>query len=325
MHKLSRRGFLGTAAVLGAALPLTAVRADPYPSRPIRLITPNSAGSSVDKLARRVGDHLNRGLGTAVVVENIPGAGGIIGTERLISSPPDGYTLALVAKNHIIIPLVNTAVRYDALKQVTPVCTVLESCGVLAARPGFPAKTAADLIAYARQYPGKVNFGSSGVGTSVDLQGRVLQQIGGIDVVNVAYRGVSALVPDLMSGVVDVAFFGLSAVSEQIHAGSLTGLGITRPQRLAAFPDIPPIAESVPGYSFSGWYALIAPAGLDASIAQRLSDEIARLQADPSFVEMAAREGEAPMSMTGVQLAEFMAQESRDIAALVKSADIRIS
>ena len=208
MQDCSRRGFLARAAALSTALPVGAAMAEGYPSRPIRIITPNSAGSSVDNLARRVGNHLNRAWGVPVVVENIAGAGGIIGTEKLIAAPADGLTLAIVAKNHVILPLVNPAVRYDALAQVTPVCTILESCGVLAARPGFPAKTAAEMIAYAKANPGKVNFGTSGIGTSVDLQGRLLQQIGGIEVVNVAYRGVASLVPDLMSGMVDVAVFG---------------------------------------------------------------------------------------------------------------------
>jgi tripartite-type tricarboxylate transporter receptor subunit TctC len=325
MTSIGRRQFLGYGSAMSAIFPMAPALADEYPSKPIRIITPNSAGSSVDNLARRVGDHLSHAWGISVIVDNTPGAGGIIGTEKLIASPADGYTIAVVATNHIILPHVNSAVRYDALAQITPVCTILDSCGVVAARPGFPAKTAGELITYAKANPGKLNFGTSGVGTSVDLSGRLLQKIGGIDVVNVPYRGVSTLVPDLRSGAVDVAVFGLSAVSGLIRAGSLVGLGITRRERLAMFPDIPPISESVPTFRFSGWFALLAPVGLSSAITKKLADEIGRLQADRAFIDAAARDGDVPLVMSGTPLKNFMEEESKRIAALVKSANIKIS
>lgn len=323
-NDLNRRTWIAgvaATALFPAALP--AFGAD-YPKRPIRVITPNSAGSSVDILARRVATFLGAELGQSAFVENLPGAGGIIGTEALLRAAPDGYTIAVVASNHVVIPHVNPKVRYDALKQFTPIAMILEGGLVLAARPGFPAKNAGEMIAWAKANPGKMNFGTSGVGTTVDLAGRALQHAGGIDVVNVAYKGVSALLPDLMSGQVDVAVVATTAIAAQIKSGAVRGLGVTSQARVETLPDVPPISESVKGFNFPAWYALLGPADLPAPVVSQLAKAVAKLQADPKFVETVRKDGDTPKVMGPAALSSFMASESARFAKLVKDANIVI-
>lgn len=319
---LNRRTLL--VATTGAALLSTAQRAaaETYAARQVRIITPNSAGSSVDVLARRVGTFLGQELGSTFFVENVPGAGGIIGTETLMRAAPDGATLAVVASNHVVIPHVNPKVRYDPLKQVTPIALILEGPLVLAARPGFPAKNAGELIAWCKANPGKLNFGTSGIGTTVDLAGRALQQIGGIEVVNVSYRGVSALLPDLIGGQVDVAVFGVTAIAQQIKSGAVRGLGVSTQKRVAALPDVPPVSDTVKGFDFPAWYALLGPAGMNPAITNQLAKAIAKLQADPSFVESVGKDGDVPRVMGPADLTRFMASESARFGKLVKDAKI---
>lgn len=324
MSRISRRRFIAYASLAAvAASPMgRVIAANPYPSKNVRIVTPNSGGSSVDLLARRVATYLNQSTGKAFYVENLPGAGGIIGTEALVRAEPDGYTLAVVASNHVVLPHVNPRVKYDALKQVTPIAMISEGPLILAARPGFPAKNAAELIKWCKENPGKLNFGTSGVGTTVDLAGRALQQIGQIKVTNVAYRGVSSLIPDLISGQVDVAVFGVTAISQQIKAGTVRGLGITTKKSIAALPDIPPIADSVKGFDFPAWYALLGPAKMRPEVTNRLAAEIAKLQADPTFVATLKKDGDAPVVMGPAELGRFMATESARYGKLVKEANI---
>jgi tripartite-type tricarboxylate transporter receptor subunit TctC len=322
--QINRRTLLAGAAASWLMPAARIAFADTYPSHQIRLITPNSAGSSVDILARRIAGSLGKDFGQTLYVDNLPGAGGIIGTETLIRAAPDGYTLAVVASNHVVLPHVNPKVRYDAIKQITPVAMILEGPLILAARPGFLAKNAAELIAWCKANPGKLNFGTSGVGTTVDLAGRALQQAGGIEVANVAYRGVSALVPDLISGQVDVGVFGVTAIAPQIKSGAVRGLGITSQKRIAALPDVPPISDSVKGFDFPAWYALIGPAGMPPAITDQLAKAVAKLQADPAFIETVGKDGDSPRVMGPADLSRFMASESARFAKLVKDANIVI-
>lgn len=326
MTQISRRTLLRGSAATALFSTFGPAFADIYPSRPVRLVIPNSAGSSVDILARRVGTLLGASLGQSFYIENLPGAGGIIGTQNLIRSVPDGYSLSIVASNHVVIPHVNPkSVRYDALKQVTPIALILEGPLVLAARKGFPAANAGELIAYCKANPGKVTFGTSGLGTTVDLAGRALQQVGQINVVNVPYRGVASLVPDVLSGQVDVAVFGVSAISQQILTGDVRGLGVTTNKRVATLPDVPAIADSVPDFKdFPAWYAFLGPAGLPAPITNRLAQEIAKIQADPAFIDAVSKEGDSPRVMGPDELGRFMASESARIGQLVKDAKLAV-
>lgn len=324
MSQITRRQFIACATLTALSVaPIgKALAAESYPSKSVRIITPNSGGSSVDLLARRVATFLNQSTGKPFYVENLPGAGGIIGTEALIRAEPDGYTLAVVASNHVVIPHVNPRVKYDALKQVTPIAMISQGPLILAARPGFPAKNAAELIKWCKENPGKLNFGTSGVGTTVDLAGRALQQIGHIKVTNVAYRGVSSLIPDLISGQIDVAVFGVTAISQQIMAGAVRGLGITTKMTIAALPGVPPIADSVKGFDFPAWYALLGPARLRPEVTSLLAAEVARLQADPRFISTLAKDGDTPLVMGPAELGKFMATESVRYGKLVKEANI---
>jgi tripartite-type tricarboxylate transporter receptor subunit TctC len=323
MTAVTRRTLVRCAVAAALLSTIGVALAQPYPSKQVRVITPNSAGSSVDLLARRVAQSLDKSTGGTFYVDNQPGAGGIIGTEALIRSKPDGYTLAVVASNHVVIPHINSNAKYDALKQVTPVALILEGPLVLATRPGFPAKNAAELIQWAKANPGKLKFGTSGVGTTVDLAGRALQQIGGIEVTNVPYKGVSGLVPDLLSGQIDVAVFGVTAIAQHIKRGTAQGIGVTTQKRIAALPEVPPIGESVKGFTdFPAWYALIGPAGMSRDVTNRLASEIAKLQADPAFVETVTKDGDVPRVMGPDALSAFMASESARFAKLIKDAKI---
>lgn len=323
MKKYSRRTMLSVLAA-SCYLPMLSARAEDYPARPIRIITTSTAGSSVDVLARRIAKYFGESLGQSSYVDNVAGAGGIIGTEQLIRSKPDGYTLAVVAKSHVITPLINKAARYNVLTQTTAICMLQESCSVLVASRHFPADTIAQLVAYAKRNPGKVNFGFGGLGTTNDLQGRLIQQLAQIDVLNVPYKGAAGLLSDLLAGTVDVAVMAIPAVSEHIRSGALKPLGITRGIRTPALPDVPPVKDELPDFNFGGWYALVGPAGIPADITTRLSKEIKNLQARPEFIQAAAKDGETPFIMDTAQTASFMRNESYQVAKIIKATNIVI-
>ncbi len=270
-------------ACLLAAAP--AFAADPYPARPITLVVGYPPGGSTDLVARTLGQALGAKLGQSVVVENLGGAGGSIGAQKVASAAPDGYTLLVGANNEIAInALVKKSVRYS-LRNLTPLGMVGSQPLVLTATPTRGIKNAADLLKIAKEQPGKLTYGSSGVGTSLHVAAEMVKQQGGITMVHIPYRGTGPLTTDLLGGSLDVGVFVLSSALPMIKSGKLVAIGTTEAKRSAATPDVPALAETpaLKGVDISVWFALMGPANLPAPIADKLKSALAEALQSPEY------------------------------------------
>ena len=270
-------------ACLLAAAP--AFAADPYPTRPITLVVGYPPGGSTDLVARTLGQALGAKLGQSVVVENLGGAGGSIGAQKVASAAPDGYTLLVGANNEIAInALVKKSVRYS-LRNFTPLGMVGSQPLVLTATPARGIKTAADLLRIAKAEPGKLTYGSSGVGTSLHVAAEMVKQQGGITMVHIPYRGTGPLTTDLLGGSLDVGVFVLSSALPMIKSGKLVAIGTTEAKRSSATPDVPALAETpaLKGVDIGVWFALMGPANLPAPIADKLKSALAEALQSPEY------------------------------------------
>jgi tripartite-type tricarboxylate transporter receptor subunit TctC len=256
--------MLGTLCLAAA---LTASAQMPASDRPIRMIVPLAAGSTVDAVARSLAPGFGRATGHPIVVENVVGAGGIPGTALIVKAAKDGFTLGMVSSNHVINPGIYKTIPYDSLKDITPIAVLATVPLVLVVNAALPVKSVNDLLAYAKAHPGTLNYGSAGNGSTLHLAGELLVSETGIDIRHVPYRGTGPLITDLIGGQVQMAFVSVSQVAPQVKAGSLRALAVSTPTRSAALPDVPTMAEAgVPKYSFDAWIALIGPAGLPKNI-----------------------------------------------------------
>jgi len=265
-----RRRALPVLALL--PLPALAQSADSYPNRPVRMVVAFPAGGSIDVTARVVAQALQGVLGQPVVVENRSGAGGNVGADFVAKSSPDGYTLFMGSASSLAT---NAALYrnlpYDPARDFTPVSQVAMQPNVIVVHPSLPVRTVGELIAYARQHPGRVNFGSAGYGTAQHMAGDVFRRMAGIDIVHVPYRGGAPAMNDLIAGQVQLMFETVPTAVEPLRAGLLRPLAVTMPARLTRMPDLPTVAESgLPGYESRGWMGVVGPAGLDRAIVARL-------------------------------------------------------
>jgi len=258
----NRRLMIATAAVAFAlpALPALAQLGE----KPIRVIVPLTAGSTVDAVARAMGNQLSKNLGQPVVIENLVGAGGVTGTAQIARGPKDGTTIGMVSSNHVINPSIYKSIPFDSIKDITPVTIIGTVPLVLVAHPGQPYKNVKDLIAAAKADPGKLNYGSAGNGSVLHLAAELLKsEAGGIEMSHVPYRGTGPLTNDLLGGQVELGFLSVTAAAPHIKAGKLRALGISTKERSSLLPDVPTLAEQgLPNYSFDAWLAMIAPAGV---------------------------------------------------------------
>ena len=258
--KIRRRRFLHLAA---GAMALPAVcrlaRADTYPSRPVRYIVCFAAGGPNDVTARLIGQYLSEYFGQSFVIENRVGAGGNVGMEIALNAPPDGYTIAFVGPNNAINATLYEKLPFDFIRDSVPVAGTMQLTNVMEANLDVPVKNLADFIAYAKTNPGKVYYASGGVGTSLHLCGELLKVMAGIDIVHVPYRGSAPALTDLLGGQVQVYFAPISASLEYIKAGKLVPLAVTTATRAEALPEVPVVADFVPGYEVSAWYGIAAP------------------------------------------------------------------
>ncbi|HTO49430.1 MAG TPA: tripartite tricarboxylate transporter substrate binding protein [Burkholderiales bacterium] len=268
--------FVGLALAAGAC-------AQPYPSKPIRYIVPFPPGGPTDTFSRALTAQLGEALGQPVVVENVPGAGASIGMDRLAKSPPDGYTIGLATTgSHAINPhLYGTKLTYNALTDFTPLTLAVSYVNVLVVNPAVPAKSVADLVAYAKANPGKVNFGSAGNGSSNHLSGELLKSLTGAPMQHVPYKGSAPALTDVVSGQLTFMFDILVTAVPQIRAGRVRGLAVTSAKRSPFAPDIPTMSESgVPGYAEAGadlWFGIVAPAGVPKPVVEKLNGELIRV------------------------------------------------
>lgn len=273
--RLPRRRFLQLAG-FGAALASVprGAWADAYPSRPVRLVAPFTPGGSIDLTARIVGRWLSDRLGQEIVVENRPGAGGNVGTASVAASDPDGYTLLLCSVANAISATLYHKLSYDFMTDFVHIAGVSRAPNVMVVNPSVPARTVKEFIAYAKANPGKINMGSSGVGTSIHLSGALFMMMTGVSMLHVPYRGSAPMLTDLLGGQVQVAFDNLQPSLPHIKAGRLRALAVTTATRSDALPDVPPIADTVPGYEASTWNGVSAPKGTPAGIVAKLNSEI---------------------------------------------------
>jgi tripartite-type tricarboxylate transporter receptor subunit TctC len=321
---LSRRTFLSTSSFT-LLLASSKLVAQTWPAgKPVKLILPNSAGSQVDIVARRLAERLTSALGTNFIVENQPGAGGVIGTQNLIRSPKDGYTLSVVSNNHVIFPHLNKSLKIDAMNDTQPIAMIGAGQMVAVTRASHPAKTLSEMLDMARKQPGKLIFSHSGNGTILHLAGEQMLYSANVQMLVVPYRGVSAMLPDLLSGQVDFAFVGPGSALPLIRDGKLRALAVTGRESMALFPGTPTVAQSgVNGFEMEGWIALIGPANLPAEVVQIMSEAVAKQMADPEVEKILNQSGLATRPMRGEPLRKFFADEYSRYGRLIDQAGIK--
>jgi tripartite-type tricarboxylate transporter receptor subunit TctC len=310
---------------LGVAAPASA-QGGGYPGKPIRIVVPFPPGGTTDILARAVGQQLAQAWGQQVIVDNRPGAGGNIGSELVAKSAPDGYTLLMgTVGTHAINPSLYAKMPYDHVKDFTPVILVAGVPNVLVVHPSVPANTVAELIAYGKANPGKLNFASSGSGTSIHLAGELFKVQTGLQMTHVPYKGSAPAIQDLLGGQVQLMFDNLPSALPQIKAGKLRALGVTSATRAAALPDVPTIAESgLPGFEASSWFGLLAPAGTPADVVARLDAEVAKWLASPEAKEKLLAQGAIAGGGTPEDFAKHIAAETAKWAKVVKESGAKV-
>src|SRR5437588_10373105 len=280
--KLPRRNFLHLATG-AAALPAVSrfAWAQTYPTRPLRLIIGYPPGGAADTTARLMAQWLSEELGQSVIVESRPGGGTNIATEAVVRAPPDGYTLLLVAPANAINASLYDRLNYNFIRDIAPVAGLIRFPNVVVVNPAVPAKTIPELIAYAKANPGKLNMASSGAGSTIHVSGELFKMLTGINMVHVPYRGGAPALTDLMSGQVQVMFDNLPTSIEYIRAGKLRGLAVTSVARSELLPELPTVADFLPGYEASAWYGLGVPAGTPADVIDKLNKASTAVLADP--------------------------------------------
>jgi tripartite-type tricarboxylate transporter receptor subunit TctC len=273
----------GTAAMAAvmSALAVTAQAQSPFPAKPVHIFVPYAAGGGVDILARTLGDVVSRQWGQSVVVENRPGAGGVVASQALISSPPDGYTLIVVASGHATNALLYPKLSYDTFKDFTPISLLASSPNILLVRADSPFKTLADVIAQAKAKPGSLSFAHAGTGTSTHLAGELLKSLAGIDLNAIPYKGGAPAINDLIGGQIPMSFNNGPESVGQIQAGTVRALAVTTSARAPLLPDVPSMSETVPGYDTEVWWGLLGPGGMPPDlIAKLFRDFVAALNTD---------------------------------------------
>ena len=308
-------------AVLGAS---TSAVADDYPARPIKWVVGYPAGGTTDILARLIGQWLSEHLGAQVFIENRPGAGNNIGTEAVINAPPDGYTVLLVNPANGINASLYRKLNFDFIRDIAPVAGLTRVPNVMEVNPAVPAKTVQEFIDYAKANPGKINWASSGNGTSVHLSGEMFKMMTGVDLLHVPYRGAAPALTDLISGQVQVMFDNMPSSIEHIRAGKLRALGVTTAKRSPALPDVPTVADTVPGYEASAWFGMGAPKGTPPEAVNKLNKAINAALADPNIQARLADLGGIVMAGTPADFGQVIVEETEKWAKVVKAAGVSI-
>lgn len=317
---------LATAAAVACALSLSSspsAFALDYPTKPVRLIVGVAPGGANDTVARLLAQTLSERLGQPVVVENRPGAGGNIGLEAVINAPPDGYTLLFATSANALAASFYDNPNVNFARDIAPVTSLVRGPLVMEVNPSFPAKTIPEFIAYAKANPGKINMASAGIGNTTHVAGVLFMMLTGTKFTHVPYRGGAPAVADLMAGQVQLYFDGISGSLGYIRAGKLRALGVTTAQRSDVLPDVPSIAEFVPGYEAGGWYGIGVPRNVPAEIVDRLNKEINASLADPKLKTRLAELGYATMGSSPAEFGNFITQEIDKWAKVIKFAGIK--
>lgn len=298
---------------VSAGLAFTTVHANAqnYPNKPVRLVVPFPAGGATDIFARVLSQKIGDRLGQSVVVENRPGAGGTIGSDLVAKANSDGYTLLLATSStHAIGPALNAKMPYDAAQDFTPVAHVGNAPSIMLVPNSSPAKSLADWLKYARQNPGKLNYASSGNGTIVHLTTELFKAQTGAFVVHIPYRGTALAIPDLVSGKVDLLFDSLPTGLPHVREGRLRALAVTSAKRSSLAPDLPTVAEAIPGFESNTWFGLYGPKGLAQDTVSKISAAVNQSLSDPDVKERLARLGIEPVGGSPAQFAQMVAADA---------------
>ncbi len=314
--------LIALAAIFGLA---GRAEAQPYPSKPVRLIVPVAPGGGSDFVARLLGHRLTEALGQQFVVENRPCAGSTIGTEHVIRSAPDGYTLLLISPSYAINPSLYP-IKFDPLADYTPIIAVARNPYVIVVHPSLPVHSTKQLIALAKARPGQIIYGSSGQGTIVHLTSELFLYMAGLKMTHVPYKGGGPALQDLIAGHIQLVFATSQTSFPQVKAGRLRALAVTTPQRVPAAPELPTIAESgVPGYAVTNLLSLIGPKGLPRAVVERLNGETAKILKLKDFEERLQNDGASPAGGTPEQLHEQLRKEIEQWRQVVARAGIKIN
>ena len=327
MIRLLRLLFMAlTALATVGAIPVADAQSPPYPTRPIRLVVPFPAGGTTDILARSVAQKLTEAWGQPVVVDNRPGAAGNIGAELVAKSPADGYTLLMgTVGTHAINASLYAKMPYDHVKDFVPVILVAGVPNVLVVNPAVPANSVQELIVYAKANPGKLNFASSGSGTSIHLAGELFKVSAGVQMTHIPYKGSSPALQDLIGGQVQLMFDNLPSALPQIKGGKLRALAVTSSTRAAVLPDVPTVAESgLPGFEASSWFGVLAPAGTPPAIVTRINAEVAKWLASPEARDKLLSQGANAVGGTPEDFARHIQVETAKWAKVVKESGAKV-
>jgi tripartite-type tricarboxylate transporter receptor subunit TctC len=319
-----RRQFLHLAA--GAAV-LPAVsrvaRAQGYPARLVRIVVAFAPAGGTDILARLMAQWLSERLGQQFVVENRPGAGGNIGTEAVVKAPPDGYTLLMVLTPNAVNATLYDKLNFNFIRDIAPVASIARVPNIMEVHPSFPAKTVPEFITYAKANPGKINFASSGVGTSDHMAAELFKMLAGVDMAHVPYRGAGPALTDLLGGQVQAMFGTMPASIQYIRAGTMRALAVTTGTRSEVLPDLPTVGNFVPGYEASTWYGLSAPKNTPADIIDKLNKEINTALADPKMKAQLADLGGTVLAGSPADFGKLIADETEKWGKVIRAANIK--
>jgi tripartite-type tricarboxylate transporter receptor subunit TctC len=322
--KLPRRQFLHLAAVAVALPALPRIgRAQSYPMRPVRIVVGFAAGGSTDIVARLIGQHLSERLGQSFVIENRPGGGGNIGTEAVVRAPADGYTLLVVGSPNVINATLYDHLSFVLLRDIAPVASLVRQPQIILANPTVPAKTVPELIAYAKGNPGKITIASAGIGSTGHLAAELFKMMTGVDFVHVPYRGAGPALTDLLGGQVLISFAGAAGSIEYVKTGKLRAFAVTTTTRLVELPDLPAVAEFVPGYEAVSLFGVGAPKDTPPAIVDKLNKEIAAALSDPKIKARFANLGGTALALTPAEFGKLLADETEKWGKVIRAANIK--
>lgn len=322
--KLTRRALAGALAAGAVAAPgILRAQGGPYPgSRAIRLVVPFPPAGATDIIGRLWAEKIGQLWGVNIVVENKPGAGGNIGTEQVAKGEQDGSQLLIVSVGMATNQYLYPRLTYDPVADFRPVSLLALVPNLLVAGKHVPANTVAELIAHAKANPGKLSFGSSGVGTSVHLSGELFKRMAGVDMVHVPYRGTAPATQDLIGGRIELIFDNITQAVTHVRAGSIKALGITTARRSPVAPEFPPVADTLPGFDVSSWFAIFAPKGAPDAVVEKLHADTVRVMADPQMRERMAQLGAETVAGSPAELSAFLKAEMDKWGRLITDAKI---
>ncbi|WP_369726088.1 Bug family tripartite tricarboxylate transporter substrate binding protein [Bradyrhizobium sp. LLZ17] len=324
MLRILRRAVFGLAIISGLfSAPPPASAAD-YPNRPVHWMIGFAAGGPVDIVARIMAQWLSDRLGQQFIVENRTGSGGNIAAAAAIASPPDGYTLLFVAPNNAISTSLYKKLPFDFLRDTVPVASIMQLTNMLVVSNAFPAKTVQELVDYCKANPGKISFASSGNGTSVHMSAELFKAMTKCDMIHVPYRGSALAFPDIISDKVQLIFDNLPSALEQSRGGSVRALGVTSPQRWPSVPDVPAIAETVPGFESVGFYGISAPKGTPSEVVEILNNAVNEALKDPKLVARLTETGGIPKPMTPAEFGKLVSDETEKWRKVVEFAGVSV-